>query len=121
VALILASLSSKAYTTQAAQGRPDPPTRGDANTRWNAEVPESCQVQVLPSSGPKVLKVRSDGSNNLHHSVKYAVKNHVVTLTSEVDSQSKRARAGKVASAVLNVQEVVNELQVKGQKATSTK
>jgi hyperosmotically inducible periplasmic protein len=52
--------------------------------------------------------------------VKYDVKNHVVTLTGEVDSQSKRARAQEVASAVLNVQQVVNELQVKGQKATSS-
>jgi osmotically-inducible protein OsmY len=57
--------------------------------------------------------------DNLHDSVKYAVKNHVVTLTGEVDSQSKRERAGLVAAAVLNVQQVVNELQVKGQKATS--
>ena len=59
--------------------------------------------------------------DKLHDSVKYAVKNHVVTLTGEVDSQSKRARAEEVASAVLSVQQVVNELQVKGQKATSSK
>ena len=55
----------------------------------------------------------------LHQTVKYAVKNHVVTLTGEVDSQSKRARAEEVAAAVVNVYQVVNELQVKGQKATS--
>ena len=57
----------------------------------------------------------------LHDDVKYAVKNHVVTLTGNVDSQAKRTRAAQVASAVLNVQQVVNEMQVKGQKATSTK
>ncbi len=56
----------------------------------------------------------------LHKSVKYAVKNHVVTLTGEVNSQAKRARAEEVAAAVPNVQQVVNELQVKGQKATSS-
>jgi len=56
----------------------------------------------------------------LHGSVKYAVKNHVVTLTGEVDSQSKRARAENVAAGVPNVQQVVNELQVKGQKASSS-
>jgi len=56
----------------------------------------------------------------LHESVKYAVKNHVVTLTGDVDSPSKRARAEEVASAVLNVQQVVNELQVKKQKATES-
>jgi len=56
----------------------------------------------------------------LHKSVKYAVKSQVVTLTGEVDSEAKRARAQSVASAVPNVQQVVNELQVKGQKATSS-
>jgi osmotically-inducible protein OsmY len=56
----------------------------------------------------------------LHESVKYAVKNHVVTLSGDVDSQSKRARAQEVASAILNVQQVVNELQVKKQKATES-
>ncbi len=58
---------------------------------------------------------------NLHDSVKYAVKNHVVTLTGEVDSPAKRERAEAVAAAVPNVQQVVNVLQVKGQKATSSK
>jgi osmotically-inducible protein OsmY len=56
----------------------------------------------------------------LHETVKYAVKNHVVTLSGDVDSQAKRARAEGVASAVLNVQQVVNELQVKKQKATES-
>jgi osmotically-inducible protein OsmY len=56
----------------------------------------------------------------LHDHVKYAVKNHVVSLTGDVDSQSKRSQAEAIASGVLNVQRVVNELQVKGQKATSS-
>jgi osmotically-inducible protein OsmY len=58
--------------------------------------------------------------NRLHENVKYAVKNHVVTLTGDVDSQGKRAQAEDVASRVVNVQQVVNELQVKAQKATSS-
>jgi len=58
--------------------------------------------------------------DNLHDDVKYAVKNNVVTLTGEVDSQSKRERAERVASDVPNVQQVVNELQVRKQKATSS-
>ncbi len=45
--------------------------------------------------------------DRLHGSVKYAVTNHVVTLTGEVNSPSKRARAEEVGSAVLNVQQVV--------------
>jgi len=56
----------------------------------------------------------------LHKSVKYSVKNGVVTLTGEVRSQSERAQAEKVASSVPNVKQVVNELQVKNQKATSS-
>ena len=48
--------------------------------------------------------------NRLH--VRYTVNNHVVTLTGAVSSPSKRARAGKVALAVINVQQVVNELRI---------
>jgi osmotically-inducible protein OsmY len=56
----------------------------------------------------------------LHDLVKYAVKNHVVTLTGEVESQSRRQEAENIAASVPNVQQVVNELQVKNQKATSS-
>jgi osmotically-inducible protein OsmY len=52
--------------------------------------------------------------------VKYDVKNGVVTLTGEVTSQAARGEAQKIAAAVPNVQQVVNKLDVKGQKATST-
>jgi len=58
--------------------------------------------------------------SRLRDGVKYSVKNHVVTLTGEVDSQSKRRETERVAAAVPNVQQVVNELQVKNQKATSS-
>ena len=58
--------------------------------------------------------------DQFHDSVKDAVKNSVVTLTGNVDSQSKRAQAEQMATTVPNVQQVVNELQVKGQKATSS-
>ena len=56
----------------------------------------------------------------LHDHVKYDVKNHVVTLTGEVDSQATRTLAEKIASSIPNVQQVVNELQIKAQKATSS-
>jgi hyperosmotically inducible protein len=59
--------------------------------------------------------------HRLHKSVKYAVKNSVVTLTGEVSSQSQRAKAENVASSVPNVRQVINELQIKNQKATSLK
>jgi hyperosmotically inducible protein len=58
--------------------------------------------------------------SKMHDHVKYAVKNHVVTLTGEVDSQARRREAEGIAASVPNVQQVVNELQVKNQKATSS-
>jgi hyperosmotically inducible protein len=58
--------------------------------------------------------------NKLHEHVKYEVKSGVVTLTGEVNSENKRALAEKVATGVPNVQQVVNDLQVKNQKATSS-
>jgi hyperosmotically inducible periplasmic protein len=58
--------------------------------------------------------------NKMHDNVKYEVKNGVVTLTGEVNSQSKRDRAEKVAKSVPNVTQVVNNLQVKNQKASSS-
>jgi hyperosmotically inducible protein len=58
--------------------------------------------------------------SNLLKTVKYEVKSGVVTLTGEVNSENKRARAEKVAIAVPNVQQVVNNLQIKDQKASSS-
>ena len=58
--------------------------------------------------------------NKLQKSVKYEVKNGVVTLTGEVNSQSKRSDAEQIASAVPNVKQVVNNLQIKNQKASSS-
>jgi hyperosmotically inducible protein len=57
--------------------------------------------------------------NRLQKGVRYSVKRGVVTLTGEVNSASKRAQVEKVASSVPNVQQVVNELQIKDQKASS--
>jgi osmotically-inducible protein OsmY len=52
--------------------------------------------------------------------VKYEVKNAVVTLAGEVVSQTIRATAEDIVSRVPNVKQVVNTLQIKGQKATSS-
>jgi hyperosmotically inducible periplasmic protein len=98
-----------------------------------AEVVANQIAVVPPGAESDAKKVNSDLDkgiennldaalirDNLHGNVKYAVKNNVVTLTGDVDSQSKRMRAEAVASTVPNVQQVVNELQVKEQKATSS-
>ena len=51
--------------------------------------------------------------------ITYSAKNGVLTLTGEVDSQDQRDELEKLAASVPNVQQAVNELQVKEQKATS--
>jgi hyperosmotically inducible protein len=58
--------------------------------------------------------------NKMHDDVKFNVKSNVVTLTGDVNSQSKRDQAEKVATSVPNVKQVVNDLQVKNQKASSS-
>jgi hyperosmotically inducible periplasmic protein len=56
----------------------------------------------------------------LNHDVRWDVKNGAVTLKGNVTSQSQRAVVEKMAAQVPNVKQVVNELEVKDQKATST-
>jgi hyperosmotically inducible protein len=58
--------------------------------------------------------------NKMHDNVKYAVKNSVVTLTGEVSSQGARTLAEQVSTTVPNVKQVINDLQVKNQKASSS-
>jgi len=80
-------------------------------------------ARTMNSDLDKVIEQNLDAAliqSRLHDGIKYAVKNHVVTLTGEVDSQSKRREAERVAASVPNVQQVVNELQVKNQKASSS-
>ena len=92
------------------------------------------QIAVIPVGGEKDARaVNSDLDkgieenldaaliqNKLHDHVKYAIKSGVVTLTGEVNSEAKRSLAQQVAAGVPNVQQVVNDLQVKNQKATSS-
>jgi hyperosmotically inducible periplasmic protein len=58
--------------------------------------------------------------NKLKRDVSFDVKNGVVTLKGSVNSQIRRNQAEHIASSVPNVQQVVNELQVKNQKASSS-
>jgi hyperosmotically inducible periplasmic protein len=83
----------------------------------------SSEAKTVNSDLDKAVEKNLDAAliqEGLNKNVKYAVKNGVVTLTGEVISQSVRAQAQTIASRVPNVQQVVNELQVKGQKASST-
>jgi len=91
------------------------------------------QIAVLPPGSEKIAKtVNSDldkgieknldavlVANQLDSQLKYEVKNRVIVLKGEVDSQTKRAHAAVLAASVPNVDQVVNEVQVRNQKATS--
>jgi hyperosmotically inducible protein len=92
------------------------------------------QIAVVPTGGESAARAMNADldtgieknldaaliQNGLHKNVKYDVKNGVVTLTGEVDSHSVRSQAEQIASSVPNVRQVVNELQIKSQKATSS-
>ena len=59
--------------------------------------------------------------NKMHSEVNYAVVNGVVTLSGGGDSEQMRTGAENVATAVPNVLQVVNDLQVtKNRKASSS-
>jgi len=92
------------------------------------------QIIVLPPGGENVAKaINSDIDkaieklfdaaliqNSLHDIVKYSSKNGVLTLNGDVTSQAMREQVQALAAAIPNVQQVVNEMQVKNQKATGT-
>ncbi|HTP70061.1 MAG TPA: BON domain-containing protein [Dongiaceae bacterium] len=92
------------------------------------------QIAVRPSGDESVAKkVDSDLDkgieknldailvrHKLDHNVKYDVKNGVITLKGKVDSESRRSAVEKMASGVPNVKQVVNELEVRNRKATSS-
>ncbi len=58
--------------------------------------------------------------HKLKRDVRYDVTNGVVTLKGNVGSQTQRESVQKLAGQVPNVRQVVNELQVRNQRATST-
>jgi hyperosmotically inducible protein len=59
--------------------------------------------------------------HRLKDNVRYDVKNGVVTLKGNVASEVQRTSVEKLAKNVPNVKEVVNELDVKTQRATASK
>jgi hyperosmotically inducible periplasmic protein len=92
------------------------------------------QIAVMPPGGESAARAMNSDldigieknldaaliQNGMHANVKYDVKNGVVTLSGEVDSHSVRAQAEQIASAVPNVRQVVNELQSRNEKASSS-
>ncbi|HEV2401317.1 MAG TPA: BON domain-containing protein [Candidatus Sulfotelmatobacter sp.] len=60
-------------------------------------------------------------AHKMNHDVHYDVNNGVVTLKGNVVSQGQRSSVEKLAENVPNVKQVVNEIDVKNQRATSNK
>jgi hyperosmotically inducible periplasmic protein len=94
----------------------------------------SDQIAVRPPGGESLAKkvdADLDGGieknfdavliqHKLDSDVKYDVKNGVITLTGKVNSQARRDSVEHLAAGVPNVKQVVNELEVRDQKASST-
>jgi osmotically-inducible protein OsmY len=93
------------------------------------------QIAVIPvGQGQELRAVNSDLDQgiahnldaalllgNMHDDVKYDVKNGVVTLNGDVDSEFERSGAEKTATGIPNVKQVVNAIQVvKNRKASSS-
>ena len=80
-------------------------------------------ARTVDSDMDKAIEKNLDAmlvKNKLQKGVRYDVKNGVVTLKGDVPSESRRSQLEKLASNVPNVKQVVNELEVKNQKASST-
>jgi hyperosmotically inducible protein len=80
-------------------------------------------AKTVDSDTDKAIEKKLDAvlvKNKLDRGVKYDVKNGVVTLKGDVPSQARRTQVEKLAKTVPDVKQVVNELEVKNQKATAT-
>lgn len=94
----------------------------------------SDEIQVLPPGAEHEAKVIDKDTDTaieknldaalVGHRFKKGVsadtKNGVVTLTGKVSSEHRRDEVQQIAQSIPNVQQVVNELQVPRQKATSS-
>ena len=84
---------------------------------------DNSEAKTVNSDLDKAIDKNLDAAllqRDLKRGVRYDVKNGVVTLNGDVNSQNRRSEVARVASSVPNVVQVVNELQVKNQKATSS-
>jgi hyperosmotically inducible protein len=81
------------------------------------------EAKAVDSDLDKAIEKNLDATlvkHRLKKDVKYDVKNGVVTLKGDVPSQAKREQVEKLAASIPNVKQVVNEIEVKGQRATSS-
>lgn len=80
-------------------------------------------AKTVDSDTDKAIEKNLDAAlvkNKLDKNVHYDVKNGVVTLKGDVMSHARSTQIEKVAAGVPDVKQVVNELEVKGRKASTT-
>jgi hyperosmotically inducible protein len=81
-------------------------------------------AKTINSDIDKAIEKNLDAAlveHRLNKDVKYSVNKGVVTLKGNVDSQAARSDAAHVAAGVPNVAQVVNELEVHHNRATSSR
>jgi osmotically-inducible protein OsmY len=93
------------------------------------------QISVRPPGNESIAKdVQSDLDRGIeknvdaaltkhkwNHEIRVDVKNGVVTLKGKANSKAERAQVEKVVSQTPNVDQVVNEIEVGSEKATSSR
>lgn len=95
-----------------------------ANTIAVRPPGDESAAKAVDSDLDKAIEKNLDAAlvkRKLDKGVRYDVKNGVVTLKGDAGTPSRRAAIEQVASGVTNVKQVVNEMEAKGQKATSTR
>jgi hyperosmotically inducible protein len=81
------------------------------------------EASTVESDTDKAIDKNVDAAlvkHRLKKNVKWDVKNGVVTLKGDVPSQIKRQQIEHLVASVPNVRQVVNELEVKNQRATAS-
>jgi hyperosmotically inducible protein len=90
------------------------------------------EIAVVPPNDSSAKTVNSDLDKGIESNldaaftqahikgVSHSTKNGVVTLTGNLQTPTMRANAEQIATRVPNVQQVVNEIDVKNQRATSS-
>jgi hyperosmotically inducible periplasmic protein len=81
-------------------------------------------AKTVESDTDKAIEKNVDAmlvKNKWKNDISYDVKSGVVTLKGNVTSQGRRALVEKTIATVPGVKQVVNELEVKNQKASSTR
>src|ERR1700680_1232241 len=94
-----------------------------ANTIAVRPPGDESAAKAVDSDLDKAIEKNLDAAlvkRKLDKDAHYDVKNGVVTLKGDAGTQNRRSAIEQIANSVPNVRQVVNEMEVKGQKATTS-